>query len=213
MITNPDKPERHATDTTVSIGRRVLGGAVDAVLWYLLALVMGIVVAVVRPVRSGMSPLVQDLVSWTTAIIGFGIPVLALVIDPLRCGKQTIGQQVVGIRVLRHPSLEPLGVILACSYVALAVVSIPLTVVLLLASVMGLRCSTKRTWYDRLTGTVMVTGELRGVSLQSGCHACGYDLRGSLASGRCPECGTTFDAEEVRSAVAGQEASCSKTEP
>ena len=29
------------------------------------------------------------------------------------------------------------------------------------------------------------------------CTGCGYDLRGSLESGRCPECGSVFDADAI----------------
>ncbi len=29
------------------------------------------------------------------------------------------------------------------------------------------------------------------------CAGCGYDLRGSLESGRCPECGSVFDADAI----------------
>ncbi len=29
------------------------------------------------------------------------------------------------------------------------------------------------------------------------CAGCGYDLRGSLESGRCPECGSAFDADAI----------------
>lgn len=29
------------------------------------------------------------------------------------------------------------------------------------------------------------------------CHTCGYDLRGSLKSERCPECGRPFDRDEM----------------
>ena len=34
------------------------------------------------------------------------------------------------------------------------------------------------------------------------CEACGYDLRGSLESERCPECGKAFSPDEVSQAVA-----------
>ena len=33
------------------------------------------------------------------------------------------------------------------------------------------------------------------------CEGCGYDLRGSLESGCCPECGSAFDEERTRNAL------------
>ncbi len=34
------------------------------------------------------------------------------------------------------------------------------------------------------------------------CRTCGYDLRGSLEAGRCPECGLTFDAAKMQTQLA-----------
>lgn len=44
---------------------------------------------------------------------------------------------------------------------------------------------------------------VRAVHQQPGlCHQCDYDLRGSLEIGRCPECGSAFNIEEVHGASA-----------
>lgn len=51
------------------------------------------------------------------------------------------------------------------------------------------------TWFLILYGWQRVRAESR--RRRGRCQHCGYDLRGSIEMGRCPECGTPFDLSDV----------------
>lgn len=183
---------------------RLIAGFVDIAAFYLGTLIIGIAVAYVRPVRSWMGPLDQDIISWSAVVCTFGLPAAGVFVLPTSLGAQTPGQYLASIRSARYSSREPLGLFRAVLLLFLSVLNAPILLVLGLADFTDLHARQRRLWHDRLTGTVVMLYKPRGRGITISCNSCGYDLRGSLKSGICPECGKAFDARELESRLDGE---------
>jgi len=135
----------------------------------------------------------QHLLQSLLLAFEFGVPVLVLWVVPAGCGRSTIGQRVYGIRSVRYPSLQPMGVARSCAVTVAAIVTFPVTCALTCIRSLGSHQNRRPLWYDELTGTAVVDIARSPWHAPSHCANCGYDLRGSTESLRCPECGTIID--------------------
>ncbi len=90
--------------------RRVLAIAIDCAIWYLTALVIAVFVAVVSPMRAGMSPYQLLVIKTFVFLFAFGLPAFVWWIFPVACGRQTVGQLVFDVCVLREDGFAALGI-------------------------------------------------------------------------------------------------------
>lgn len=172
------------TDETAAAAIRLVAGLIDLISVYAVAFVGAVLVAVFRPIDPAFPVHVQLALAYGLLVLIVGTPVAIFLVLPPCLGRSTFGQFVMRVRTVRYPSLDKLGVGLSAVATILAVISIPLTVLVSFVN------EGDRLWYDAITGTAVVG--LRRNKPPLICQQCGYDLRGSLDTGRCPECGTIF---------------------
>lgn len=145
-------------------------------------------IAVLRPFRESMTDREVLTLGIGISVAWVALPLLLVMVLPVARGGHTPGQLICGISVVRELTGEPAGLARAAGRVLL----LPLSVVpACLGLLTALNDPLRRTWHDRCSGTVVLRGPHPEMD-PTRCVHCGYDLRGSLESGRCPECGERF---------------------
>jgi uncharacterized RDD family membrane protein YckC len=174
--------------------RRFIAAVIDLVLCYATLLVEAVAVAILQPIPMDVHAAEQRLVANIVAVVVISLPLALILILPVSRGGHTPGQFLCAISVVRADTKGPTGLIRAAGRTLLWPFSFAS---LGMGFLTALRDPLRRTWHDRLTGTLMLLGPPPELTTTK-CERCGYDLRGSLTMGRCPECGSTFDPDTVR---------------
>ncbi len=141
---------RKPTDEIAAPMLRLAAGFIDLVLVYAIALLVGVLVAVLRPIDPAFPHSLQLAVAYFLLFVAIGGPVVGLLILPKCLGRSTVGQFVMRVRTVQYPSLDKIGLLISFLVTTFAVINIPLTILLSLID------EGSRLWYDRLTGTAVV---------------------------------------------------------
>ena len=188
------RPEPNEDRFLASLGRRVTAGLADAAMMWPACLIGAAAMAVVRPILPGMTTIEVYAVSCPF----IAIPILFVLAGWWKgVGRQTIGQRLVGISCVGMDSRGPSNWLQATAHAVLAVPIAPVMVVRLVCEILSGQNRQQSMWHDRILGMAVVDNFAWKEYLAGHCRKCGYDLRGSLQSERCPECGWPIDMDAV----------------
>ncbi len=177
--------------------RRFIAAAIDLVLCYATFFVEAVMVAILQPIPMHVPAAEQRLVANIVAVVVISLPVALILILPVSRGGHTPGQFLCAISVVRADTKGPTGLIRAAGRTLLWPFSFAC---LGMGFLTALRDPMRRTWHDKLTGTLMLLGPPPELTTTK-CERCGYDLRGRLTMGRCPECGSVFEPDTVQRGI------------
>jgi hypothetical protein len=177
--------------------QRLDAGLWDCTVVCLLGVPCAVAVAVWCPIGPDMTPAEHLAASAGLFVVWVGVPVFFTRIDPVARGRQTGGQRRAHISVILASGPGAPGYSRSFSSLLLSLLSLPLFIGSVIVELLSHDPTWRVTWYDRLTGLLVVMQDVRLMLNAGFCSDCGYDLRGAPMSGHCPECGRAFAPEDA----------------
>lgn len=145
------------SSSRASMSARCVSGVIDLAVSYGTSIVLGIAVALVRPIPSDGVIGLQRYVGSALAVMCLLGVIVSFFIWPVAVGRATVGQKIVGIRIMRWRSDNGVGFGLSILRLILASGSIPITLIMAMREMINPTCDVKvSTWYDNLTKTCVV---------------------------------------------------------
>lgn len=188
------RPEPNEDRVRASLGRRVTAGLANAVLMWPACAIGAFFVILVEPLLSVMTTFEQCAFLCPVVLIPI---MLVLTAWWKGVGRQNLGQKLVGISCVDIDSRQPSSWFQATAHAVLAIPLGPVMIVLLIREIVSRRSGQPSMWHDRMLGVAVVDHFAWKELLIRYCLKCGYDLRGSLQSERCPECGWPIDTGTI----------------
>jgi len=183
-------PQQEEDRLRASLGRRVTAGLANAGLMWPACAISAFFMVLVEPLLSSMTTFEQCAVACPVVLAPI---MLVLTAWWKGVGRQNIGQKLAGISCVDIDSRQAPSWFQATAHAVLAI-PLGLVMIALLVREIVLRGGGQRSmWHDRILGVAVVDSLAWKEFLAGYCQKCGYDLRGSSHSERCPECGLPID--------------------